>query len=197
MPSQPLQSKRRLQCWSMSDTQGPAGTSSYWKTWLGVRRQCHEAPAFTSPSGAAGQLGKSCIRFLRPCSCRPGVSTNDPSRPPSTARERGLGRKTRSLWVLALAVKKSSWWTALKGGHLLPPSLHPMPPALLAAWSLTQQVRSRLLQGGCTVLAPLRPPGYHGVLLLPGRERNTWGSQVFTKKLSLHNLPPPTPKAGA
>ena len=67
--------------------------------------------------------------------------------------------------------------------HPLPLNI-PVPSELGATWSLTRQVKWRFLQSRCIVLAPLRPPGYHGILLLPERKRDTWSSQLFTKKLT-------------
>lgn len=78
-------------------------------------------------------------------------------------------------------------------GKLRPPSQHPGPSEPFPTWSLTQQVRSRLLRGGCTVLAPLRPPGYHGTLLPPGRKRDMGFTGVYKEtdpvKLTLNNSP--------
>ena len=76
----------------------------------------------------------------------------------------------------------------------------PVPSELGATWSLTRQVKWRFLQSRCIVLAPLRPPGYHGILLLPERKRDTWSSQLFTKKLTQWNWPlliPPSARAPA
>lgn len=88
------------------------------------------------------------------------------------------GEFSISLW------KRGSGGRCSKGKHLLPPSQHPVPSELFTTWSLTQQVRRRLLQGRWDVLAPLHPPGYHGILLLPERKRDTWSSQLFTKTLT-------------
>ena len=100
------------------------------------------------------------------------------------------GRKPRWMGIRALGSAShcgKEWLvdsTPRLNTHSLPPNTPCPQNRVLPGGSLGRWVRWRLLQGRWMVLTPLRPPGYHGTLLLPERKRATWSSQVFTKKLT-------------
>lgn len=160
-------------------------------TKAGPRRFCFNL----SFKGAEGQARdeltlsplspqSSCAAVLHNC------CWNQRPQRPSEDGGHTRGRKPRRMGMRALGSASRCGKEGLVGStprpniHSLPPSTPRPQNHVLPGGSLGRRVRWRLLQGRWIVLTPLRPPGYHGTLLLPERKRATWSSQVFTKKLT-------------
>ena len=167
MPFNPLKWKQRLKFSCAQDTQLSCGTNEV-------------SPL--SPQSSCAAVFHNCCWNQRP-------------RWPSEDGGHTQGRKPRWMGMRALGSASRCGKEGLVDStprlntHSLPPSTSRPQNRVLPGASLGRRVRWRLLQGRWIVLTPLRPPGYHGTLLLPERKRATWSSQVFAKKLTRWNWP--------
>ena len=208
MPFNPPKWKQKLKFSCAHGTQLSCGTneapSSAFCQRLGdlallLQRQGHDASVLTSPSKGQ-RLGMSwlCLLSLPKAPvlqfCTTVVGINDPNGHLRMGVIYG-GRKPRWMGIRALGSAShcgKEWLvdsTPRLNTHSLPPNTPCPQNRMLPGGSLSRRVRWCLLQGRWMVLTPLRPPGYHGTLLLPERKRATWSSQVFTKKLTQWNWP--------
>ena len=113
------------------------------------RRQCHEAPVLPSLGGAERQQGVRCPQASPCVSVWLVLELTTPIVPPIRVWQAGCRKKPPSLWVgLGLSI---SPWKRAAGRQPSPGNTFSLPLDTLClqftAWSLTQQVRSHLLQG--------------------------------------------------